>query len=84
MAYQPEGHGKTWGECGTCGFFDKHHAEEDKYAHGECRRHAPVPFLVAQSDDIVPRPMAIWPQVHELDGCGEYERFEPEAEEDDA
>lgn len=78
MAYQPEGLGKTWGECRTCGFFEEQRRDETGYAHGECRRHAPMPFLVARNDDIPPRRMAIWPEVDELDGCGEYEFFEDE------
>lgn len=58
--------------CGSCRFWDFSNAREtDK--KGACRRHAPLPTVVAHDNETMGQVFALWPDTNSYDWCGEWE-----------
>lgn len=55
--------------CDNCHFFWSASESGDE---GQCRRHGPLPLLRHEQDADKMVPLAMWPQVHAEQWCGEW------------
>lgn len=60
--------------CATCAFFKPMtEATKDEPASGQCRANAPVIIVMPGYGPQAPFPLATWPSVSSIGGCGIYE-----------